>query len=604
MYNNRPTPYFYLSHLLHLALQITLVLFIFSTATAQTQESNLDHDPLQILPLNKLESVRPGELRRIEVPFSISAEYHAYVDKFQIKVLEPDNVTISELKVVPTEEFFDKFSKTKRMGVKGQGSIHFNMSFPAEFKKDSKTLKAKLTYQACSDTICLFPTDKIIEWPLELQWTDQSKINMLPGTDMFFDTKSLENILGTNLFLAFLFVFIAGILTSFSPCIFPMIPITLAILNQDAERRSRTQNFLVSLSYVHGIATTYSLLGLVAASTGSVFGASLGKPWVIFIMCCLFLAMSLSLYGLFDLQVPHHIRKLHGANHKKQGYLGAYISGLIAGVVASPCVGPVLVGILTFVASTQNKILGFMILFTYAMGMGLIFLFLGVFTEVTRKLPRSGPWLEATKFIMGSLMLGVFYYYLKFLIPLRWHDFSLGVGLVIIASYYGAFSKPNRSIHQLRKGLMMAILALGIGYLLLGSFDLRPLLKVGDKINSEKKVPQWVNFKTVNELEEVLQNGKPTMVDFFAEWCAACHELDKKTFSQDEFLKLSSEFNILRFDATEESVDLEKFKLQYNIQGLPTVLFFNREGKWIKEITLTQFEEIKPFYTRMKKATE
>src|SRR5690606_17947699 len=175
-------------------------------------------------------------------------------------------------------------------------------------------MKVELTYQACSKSYCLFPITRTLEVPMKL-------LNVIPGSTPFPDSHrqtdwlSMESILhtlGENLPLAFILVFIGGILTSFTPCIFPMIPITLAVIGHESEKRTRRQNFTLSLFYVHGIATTYALLGILAATSGALFGASLGNPWVLGVLCALFLIMSLGMYGFYELQVPAFLRQSLG----------------------------------------------------------------------------------------------------------------------------------------------------------------------------------------------------------------------------------------------------------------------------------------------------
>ena len=238
-------------------------------------------------------------------------------------------------------------------------------------------------------------------------------------------------------------------------------------------------------------------------------------------------------------------------------------------------------------------------LFTYAMGMGLIFLFLGVFSEFTRRLPKSGPWMEMVKFILGSLMLGAFYYYLDLLIPSRWYDITLGVGLVILASLSGAFlSNPKSAFQRLRKGALGALLCVGIAYLALGIFDLRPWIQPphAEVLRSENS--SWQPY-TKGALQEAFMSGKPVVIDFFADWCVACHELEEKTFSNEEVKKATQGFILFRFDATEDSPELEAFKSRYRIQGLPTVIFHSADGRWIENLTLTQFEDSEKFIKRL-----
>lgn len=557
----------------------------------------------------------PGQGGSIEIKMKLPPEYHAYEDKFSIVILEPDGFKVAPLSVEPITTWFDKFSKKDRRGMKGEATLSARLEAPDRFLKRHDKMKLELIYQACSDQFCLFPTTKMIEVPIvtpmvegEAALSTPSPTSGEASAGSFFDTHNFNKYLGSSIFAGLLFVFLAGVFTSFTPCIFPMIPITLAVLGNHSENKTRLQNFITSLVYVHGIATTYSVLGLVAASSGSVFGASLGNPYVLGVVCVIFLAMALSMYGLYDLQVPAVIRNKLANGKFGNGLGGAYLTGLFAGIVASPCVGPVLVAILTYVASTQNKLIGFLFLFTYAMGLGLIFIALGLSNQLVKALPRSGVWMNAFKFILGSLMLSAFYYYLNLLLPDRAFDGALGIGLVIVASVYGAFLnvKGKGPTSMVQKGLMQATLIVGIGYLCLSVFDLRPYIRgriMADNSINQIKEMNWQPYSD-EALAQATKDRKPVIIDFWAEWCAACHELAEQTFTDVRVRAMGGNYTLLKFDATKDSDQLRALKKRYNIQGLPTVIFINPNGVWIDALTLTQFEKADAFLVRMEKGSK
>lgn len=587
------------------------LLFVLPFANAQRNEA----DPLiaktKVLPYEW----SAGQGGNLEIQMNLPKGFHAYEEATKVRILEPDGFQISQPRIDPIIEWYDKFSKKNRRGFAESAVLKAHLEAPLRFLKNSNVMKVELTYQACSDQYCLFPATKILDVPVRLISdfgdTGEAQIQAMPAKlestdDSFFSSENLSKHLGGSLYLGLFFVFIAGILTSFTPCIFPMIPITLAVLGNHSETRSRLKNFLLSLVYVIGIATTYSLLGLLAASSGNIFGASLGNVYVLSAMCIVFFVMSLSMYGLFEFQVPAAVRNRLGASKNKGGFFGAYITGMIAGVVASPCVGPVLVAILTYVATSQSKVLGFLYLFTYALGLGMIFIVLGLSNQFSKLLPRSGAWMNGFKFFLGTLMLSAFYYYLDLLLPIRWFDIALGVGLVSIASIYGAFlnSQVKSPLQHLRKGLMQTALLIGISYIALGIFELRPLLRqnaIGTaSINRIEKL-QWKSYSE-EALFEAMKAQKPVIIDFWAEWCAACHELEENTFSDPRVRSLADKFVILKFDATNDSAELVQLKQKYSIQGLPTVIFINPNGLWIKTLTLTEFEKPDKFILRMEKS--
>jgi thiol:disulfide interchange protein DsbD len=334
-----------------------------------------------------------------------------------------------------------------------------------------------------------------------------------------------------------------------------------------------------------------------------LFGSALSNPIVLTVICAIFFLMALSMYGVYEIQVPSFLRQISSKHKAGASYTGAYFSGIIAGVVASPCVGPVLVTLLTFVASTGNKVLGFFLLFDYAVGLGVIFLVLGLFTQLTKKLPRSGPWMDGMKFLLGSFMLGAFFYYLGFLIPQRIHDGLVGIAMIVVASFFGAFLNPNgNKLRRIQKGLMLGLLVVGFGFVVVASLDLRPQLtnQFTGPVEVPKVAADWQPYSEVL-LAQAKAEGKPVVIDFFADWCLACHELDEKTFQIDEVKSALSGFYKLRFDATKESQELNDLRKKYGIQGLPTIIFIGKDGNWRQDLTLTEFEPPAKFLERLGK---
>jgi thiol:disulfide interchange protein DsbD len=521
---------------------LTLFLAFGPVASAETKESPLSATA-HLVPFE----IEPGQIAQLQVDLKLPPHYKAYEDQFRLKVLEPDGIQVSQFHITPVVEIFDKFSKKKKNVIKESAQLSTAVEFQDPNLKGEQKFILELTYQACTETYCLFPQS--LKLDIHFKATPPPSKVGLP--------LSFAGAYEKGLIWAFLFVFVFGFLTSFTPCVYPMIPITLAILGREAHARSRGQNFLVSLMYVAGIAFTFSSLGVFAASTGVLFGSFMSSPWILGFVCLVFCVMSLSMFGAFELQAPQFLRDGVLSHMKLQGYAGAFVSGLLAGVIASPCVGPVLVGVLTFVAQTKNLWLGFWLLFIYALGMGLIFLLLGLSTNMTKMLPKSGAWMNRIKIFFGLLLLAAAIYYLDILLV----SSKIIENSFITRIFTTSEKKPGFTV---------------------------------DAIN-------WQPYSD-EAITKAVAEHKPVIIDFRADWCAACLEMEEKTFTSQGLQLLASQFTMLRFDATQESPKLAELRDKYQIVGLPTVVFLSKDGKWLKELTLTEFEAAAPFQDRMGKA--
>lgn len=550
-----------------------------------------------ILKPTQLES---HQIAEVELQLKLPEAYKAYEDQFHLELESPITFKLSQYNISPVKEFYDDFSKRQRRGIVGNAVLKAPIEAPAEIPA-SGTIRLILTYQACTKSYCLFPAKQTIE--IGFQGKGVAATTTMPMADGFF-SQSFSQVFKQGLLWTFIFVFFAGVLTSLTPCVFPMIPITLAVLGRNSHLRTRWQSIIVSHAYVLGIAITYALLGLLAASTGALFGGFMSSPWVIGTICLIFLAMALSMLGLYDIQPPPSVQKWMDQYTHFGGVIGAFITGVVSGVVASPCVGPVLVGILAYVAKTQNLWLGFWLLFVFALGMGQLFLFLGISTSLTKKLPRSGPWLDGVKRIFGFLLLGAFFYYLNLILPHPWFDVALGLCFIFLGSYFYAFKEVKTNMQRVYKGLCHASILFGVVLIALAFFNKAPQVKgPSDAPTSTAKTPApaWQVLSAMT-LEKAKAEGKPVIIDFSADWCAACTELDEKTYSTPEVIKGSEKFAMLRFDATNDSSELTEYRKKFEIVGLPWVVFINSKGEWIKDLTLAGFEKAENFLERMKRA--
>jgi thioredoxin:protein disulfide reductase len=492
-------------------------------------------NPISARGFLKSSHVKVGELIDLQVELNVQDGFFAYSDRFQLRVKKPMNTTVGELNISPIVEFDDTVSKKRKKGLKNTGTITTQIEFPKDLIEETKNIDFELTYIACTHKFCLTP--RIINFSVPVDLVDQKKIlekNEIGTTE--FIQKQIES----NLVYALILLFFFGLLTSLTPCIYPLIPITLAILGTH-EKRSQFQSFLISLSYVLGIGLTYALLGVVAAQTGQLFGSLISHPIVIIFMSLIFFLMGLSLLGLFEMRAPLFLQNKMNNLSGGKGYPSAFISGLFAGVIASPCVGPVLVGVLAYIAKTQNSLLGFILLFTFAMGFGVLFILLGTFSQLANRIPRSGAWMNSIKTILALCL------------------FSL--------SFYYAWPLIKNQLPQ------------------------KQHLQVESEINWQPYSQPWI--------AKAKQEKRPIIIDFYADWCAACLELDEITFTKKSVIERSQNFIMLKVDATSPTDEIQALTSEYKVYGLPTILFIDSTGTVREDLTLTGFEEEADFIKRM-----
>jgi len=555
-------------------------------------------------------SLPAGGNGTLHIDFNLVEHHKAYVDMLKLKFKNPAQALVGNPTIKPTFVFQDKFSKKDREAFKNHATLSASFEIPEATGDLHGPAEVDLTYQVCSDNYCLFPKTITLAAPLKII----SEEPQLKAGDNFAETSptGFRKALSRGKLFTFLFVFFAGVLTSLTPCIFPMIPITLAVIGARAAGHSKFKSFTMSLFYVGGIALTYSLLGLLAARTGALFGSLLGSPRVITGIALVFVAMGLSMYGVFEIKLPHFISHRLASKKNDVGFLGAFITGLITGIVASPCVGPVLVAILTYVAETQNMVFGFFLLLTFALGMGQLFLILGTFSGLIKNLPRSGPWMEVVKFLFGTTMIAAALYYIFPIAPTRLFEALTALALILISGAYGAFL-PNQKLDsytaKLHKALMFAAFLLGVilaahallGSRLLGSWTQTSLETQNASGNNLSRTSEWRDFSE-ELLHQALREKKPVIIDFWADWCISCKELEARTFTDPSVLHEGKGFVLLRLDSTQETEVVKKQKLLYHILGLPAIIFYDTTGKMRSDLTLTGFENAAAFLRRMQLA--
>jgi thiol:disulfide interchange protein DsbD len=374
---------------------------------------------------------------------------------------------------------------------------------------------------------------------------------------------------------AFLFALTFGFLTALTPCVYPMIPITISVFG--GKGTSRGKSMVLATLYVAGIAIMFGVLGTTFALLGKAFGTFLANPWVIVPLAMFFALMATSMFGAFELALPMALQQ-RLSQVGGRGYGGAFFMGIVGGLIAAPCTGPPLAGILAYVATTRDGVLGFFLLATYAIGIGVPFWAIAGFSM---RLPRSGGWMEHVKSVFGIALLVAALYYLKNVVPAlgqitgRSQTFLLGaIAIIVIGLGMGAvhLSFHDAWARRFRKGVGIAFAVAGL--FAVTNFVLTPKIEIA-----------WLHGEPA-ALAAAKAANKPMIIDFMADWCLPCKELELHVFSHPEAVSKMANFVLLKVDLSKEAEDdsLEAVKKKYGVNTLPALRIIGTDGKIAAEI--------------------
>lgn len=475
-------------------------------------------------------------------------------------------------------------------------------------------LEFRVRYQACNDVTCMSPTTITLNSKIDLvkseiisQPTAENEKNITSESSISKDGTELKEENGDvplvnevkiieqenekenpfqnrNMFVVLLIVFVMGLALNLTPCVYPLIPITMGYFLAQKEARSPV---LLAVMYVLGLAVTYSIIGTLAAFGGSMMGSLLANPITLIFFAVLMLALSLSMFGLYEFKLPNSLTQVGGGS--RSGAVGALIMGLTMGIVAAPCVGPFVVSLLGFVAQKGSMFIGFITFFVLALGLGIPYLFLGIFSNKINALPRSGEWLNGIRIFFGLALIGMSIY---FILPLLSGPFAaliLPVYMIAAAVYYGVIDRSGLSVawfSRLKVILAMSVLAIGL-------LMLKPSAQPENTLS-------WQNYST-DVLELSIADKEPVIIDFYADWCNPCKELEHITFTDPEVQALLEEFTRLKVDLTVVNNETDQLKKEFDIPGVPTIIFYDRTGTENIDLRLNGFEKPAEFKKRLEK---
>ncbi|SCX55827.1 protein-disulfide reductase DsbD [Nitrosospira sp. Nsp1] len=601
--------------------------------------SGFEQDEQELLPPDqafKL-TVKVRDANTLVAQFEPAKNYYLYKDKVAFK---PQDAGTSIEKISLPQ------GTIKSDVTFGQVEV-FHQPFEAliSLKRDaSSTGKLTLvaTYQGCNEPVgvCYAPINKVIELTLPVAKAaagavadamsspavaaPSAALKPDAAAELFpsagspaIETESnrIERMFESgNFWLILTGFFGIGLLLSFTPCVFPMFPILSGIIARGGTNVTKTHGFLLSLAYVMGMAITYAIAGVAAGLSGAMLSAALQNAWVLGTFALVFITLALSMFGFYELQLPSFLQsKLsEEAGHLKGGHLTSVFGmGALSALIVGPCVAAPLAGALLYISQTRDIVLGGSALFVMALGMGVPLLILGASAGAI--LPKAGPWMESIKQFFGVLLLGVAIWLISPVISAVVHMLLWAALLIISAIYLHAVDplRPGASgFQKLLKGLGMIALLTGIALLvgvLSGSRDiLQPLSKISiaavDASGKKQDVAQtdhlpFQRVKSVAEFEQhVLQSrNKYVMVDFSADWCISCKEMERFTFSDSQVQSRLKDVVLLQVDVTDGTPDDMALLKRFKLFGPPGILFLDREGREVPGIRLIGYQDKESF---------
>jgi thioredoxin:protein disulfide reductase len=522
----------------------------------------------------------------LHVSWLAAEGYYLYREKFKLEIMGSDKVKLGAYSIPngkPKED--EAFGHVEVF----YGEVAVDIPL-VRTDTSAQRILLKANYQGCADRgVCYPPMDKTVELELPQATTVSLPGNttgqLVPLSEQGQITQSLQN---DSLWVTLISFFGFGLLLSLTPCVFPMIPILSGIIVGHGKSITTARAFLLSLSYVVASAFTYTVFGILAALFGSNLQAVFQEPWIITLFSAIFVLLSLSMFGFYNLDLPDFIRaKLHNSSekHRDGSMLGAAIMGALSSLIVGPCVAAPLAGALIYIGQTGDALLGGSALFMMGMGMGIPLLLLGA--SAGKLLPKAGAWLNATKAVFGVLMLGVAVWMLSRILPPTVTMLLWALLLILPAIYLNAVdSLPEHSSgwRKLWKGVGITMLAYGllllIGFSIGNSNPLKPLQ--GFALTAAKANEQGINFERIASLAELEAriklanaNKQPVMLDFYADWCISCKEMEAYTFTDANVKQTLAGFVLLQADVTKQSVADKALMAKFNLIGPPAILFFN-----------------------------
>lgn len=517
--------------------------------------------------------------------FEIKGNYTKAKDAFQVSHKTVDNQVVFDIKL-PKDIYLysssikvSKDNKEISLQLPKSTSYHeFEVYFNSlNIKVPAQNGKYTLSYQGCSTSGICYPPKKYnidITNITKHQISKTSLSNVLSSFSGTNDQKILDNLKGFfdefGYIYSLLLFLLIGILLSLTPCIFPIVPILSSILVSNSKNMSAKKGFSLSLIYVFGMSSAYSIVGLIAGIWGFSIQGSFQNPWVLSIFSIIFVLLSLSLFGLYDIKLPSSIQskltQKSDAAGNKGGFIGTFIMGFLSALIVGACTGPIIAGAFLLVSFLNDPIFGVISFFMMGFGVGIPLLILGL--GFGKFMPKPGAWMSAISKIFGLILLGIAIVMISRILPVYVVMVLWGI-LAYIASYI--FYSLGHIITKLIAGALMVYgLVIFYGAYIGAVSPLHPLTKL------EQHTQGWTPLHSLKELDTITTN-KPILIDFTATWCTYCKALERNTFSDTQIKKLMQNFTLLQVDITSMDDDLSAITNKFEVSGPPAIIFLDTQ---------------------------
>ena len=575
-----------------LSLIVICALVVAATGTACAQLGTAEQVVTSRIALS-VDKLKPGSDFELAVVGTIKAGYHigahdSTLYPAGLVVIPPAGVTLSQPVFPAGVRKAFPFAPNEKISVyEGTFVVRVKGHAANSAKPGPVTFGSKLDTQACKGEQCYPP--QISQASLGVSIAKPGEKIASANIDLFKPTSAasgrdeatgmFKRLAGMSLWVRLAFLFAMGLLMAFTPCVYPMIPVTVGYFSSQAGKNGR-RVYGLATTYVLGIALTYSTLGVIAAVTGRAFGEAMQQPAVSGGIALVLIALALSMFGLYELQPPGFITSRASG---KSGVLGALMMGLIFGIAAAPCAGPFVLGLMLFVASLGNPLTGFVMFFVMSLGFGAPLFLLAAFSG---KMPVPGMWMVSVKKIAGFLLIGAAVHFGGYVLPAPIQSYLIPAVVLIAGVYLGFFEKSLASVK------------FGSCFGKAGSATAVALAVVMLMNQGPRTAIKWETYTPVRLAQATLA-GKPVMIDFTANWCQVCRELDHATFSDPAVIKESNRFVRLSVDGSVGSAAVDAAKAKFDIHGFPAVILMDSNGVEIRSLRVVRFIDPPEFIKRM-----